>query len=244
LVQRAVKDHGKIAAARGRFVLSSLFAYAMREGWVGRNPVISVDDPGEGAQPRERVLSDVELGAVWNAASDDSEYGKISRLLILTAQRRQEVVSMSWDELDPQTGTWRIPGERAKNHRSHQLILPKAAWDLIKQVPHRHNIPFLSGDYRGFVSWSRSKDDLDERCKIKPWVVHDLRRTAATRMAELGVAPHVIDAVQNHVSGYKTGVRAVYIKSTYQKETAKALELWAGELRRVVSGKRRILIPA
>jgi integrase len=82
-----------------------------------------------------------------------------------------------------------------------------------------------------FQGWSNSKTSLDKRLKeagmTAPWRLHDLRRTAATRMADLGVQPHIIEAVLNHVSGHKAGVAGIYNRSTYAAEKKAALMLWA-----------------
>ena len=84
------------------------------------------------------------------------------------------------------------------------------------------------GSYSG---WSRAKEALDESAKVAPWTLHDLRRSAATRMADLGVGPHIIEAVLNHVSGHKSGVAGIYNRSTYAEEKRAALDLWASHLR-------------
>ena len=87
----------------------------------------------------------------------------------------------------------------------------------------------------GFSGWSRAKDALDEACGVKDWTLHDLRRTAATRMADLGVQPHVIEAVLNHISGHKAGVAGIYNRSTYAAEKRAALDLWAGHVKMIVA---------
>lgn len=235
-----VKEHGRISAARGRVALSSLFAWAMRKGHAPANPVIATDDPAAGAKPRERVLSDDELRQVWNAADDDSDYSRIIRLLILTGQRRQEVGSISWDELNADTGMWSIPGYRTKNHRSHQITLPATARAIIKQVPRRHQIPFLFGRDHGFVSWSMAKAAFDEKCKIEPWVIHDLRRTAASGMQRLGIRVEIIEKALNHTSGVFRGVTGVYHRDPMTEAVREALEEWSNHVRRVVTGKKRI----
>ena len=79
----------------------------------------------------------------------------------------------------------------------------------------------------GYSGWSRSKEALDAAAKVAPWTLHDLRRTAATRMADLGVEPHIIEAALNHVSGHKSGVAGIYNRSTYAAEKRAALDLWA-----------------
>ncbi len=87
----------------------------------------------------------------------------------------------------------------------------------------------------GYSGWSRAKKDLDEVAKVKPWRLHDLRRTCATGMADLGVQPHVIEAVLNHVSGHKAGVAGIYNRSTYAAEKRAALDLWAAHVQSITS---------
>ena len=87
----------------------------------------------------------------------------------------------------------------------------------------------------GYSGWSRSKEALDESAKLAPWTLHDLRRTAATRIADLGVQPHVIEAVLNHASGHKSGVAGIYNRSTYAEEKRAALDLWASHLQTVIA---------
>ena len=87
-----------------------------------------------------------------------------------------------------------------------------------------------------FSGWSKSKARLDRRCGVSGWTLHDLRRTAATGMAELGVAPHVIEAVLNHASGHKAGVAGVYNQARYANETRRALDLWGEHVAAIVAG--------
>jgi len=64
----------------------------------------------------------------------------------------------------------------------------------------------------------------------KPWRLHDLRRTAATMMAELGVLPHIVEAILNHVSGHKAGVAGIYNRARYENDRRAALQLWANKV--------------
>ena len=98
------------------------------------NPVIGTHKPGD-PQPRERVLNDTELVAIWRACKDD-DYGRIVRLLILLGTRRQ-VGGMRWSELDLDAGTWARPKERSKNHHADTVALPQAALDILRAVPQR-----------------------------------------------------------------------------------------------------------
>ena len=140
---RSSRTIAPIAAARARGALSALFAWAVGEGYAGQNAVIGTHRPDEETTSRDRVLTDAELVAVWNASRDD-DYGRIQiGPLILTGQRRDEIGAMAWSELDKKLGTWSIPETRTKNKRPHMITLPPMAWSIIKQVDQRDGIDCL-----------------------------------------------------------------------------------------------------
>lgn len=93
---------------------------------------------------------------------------------------------------------------------------------------------------RGFSGWSIAELQLDRRIaaepKAAPWQLHDLRRTAATRMADLGVLPHVIEAVLNHIGGHKAGVAGIYNRALYSAEKRQALDMWSAHLEALIAG--------
>ena len=256
-LREIIEENGPIAAARARAALSALFAWAVGEGYADQNVVIGTHRPDEETSSRDRVLADAELVEVWNACRDD-DYGRIIRLLILTGQRRDEVGAMAWSELDHEHGTWSIPESRTKNKRPHMITLPPLARSIIEKAERRKDLDCLFGrGGHGFGGWSKSKEALDRRvCEarkhaaqkareakpIAPWVVHDLRRTVATRMADLGVLPHVIEALTNHVSGHKGGVAGIYNRSSYEREVCAAMALWAGHVRSIVEGDARMIV--
>ena len=245
-------EQGAVSAARARTALSTMYNWAIREGPdIPANPVHGTNRP-EQPKSRVRVLSYGELAEIWQACGDD-DYGRIVRLLILTAQRRAEVGGMRWQELDTEAGQWFLPSARTKNHREHVLPLVR---DALALLPHcrtgRDHIfgdgPRREGDqHRGFSGWSKSKAALDARilaarkmvdAGAKPlshWTVHDLRRTAATVMADqLGVLPHIVEAILNHVSGHRAGVAGVYNRARYQAEMRQALERWGAYVSDIV----------
>jgi integrase len=230
-----------VAAARSRDALSALFAWSIAEGLCEHNPTIGTRHPDEGAKPRDRILANEELASIWRACGDD-DFGRIVRLLILTACRRQEVGGMRWSELDPQNGTWSIPAERTKNKRQHVLPLSGTAWAIITAVHHRPGNDHLFGR-RGFTSWLE-KAALDQRSGVTThWTLHDFRRTAATGLANLGIQPHVIEQILNHASGHKRGVAGIYNRSPYASEVRSALAVWADHVRALVDGGEHKIIP-
>jgi integrase len=151
------------------------------------------------------VLSDEELGRVIAAAREGGgAYGGIVELLALTAQRREEVAQMTWDELDLEKQVWAIPGTRAKNGKPHTLHLSDAAARVIRSRP-RTGLYVFGRSNKPLGGFSRAKEELDHRAKISNWRLHDLRRTAVSGMARLGVAPHVADKILNHTAGTISG---------------------------------------
>jgi integrase len=236
------RRYSKTTAAATRSALGAFFVWCLQTGLIESNPVVGTPPPAQVA-PRDRVLSNPELAAVWNAASDSGlgDFGKIIRLLILTGARRQEIGGMRWSELDDNAGTWIIPAVRSKNGKAHALPLPQAAWDIIKGVPLRVGRDQLFGEKSGggFCSWHIFKKPLDAKSGTTGWVIHDLRRTVATRLADIGVQPHIIEQILNHQSGHKRGPAGIYNRSTYEREVRATLALWADHVRALVAGEER-----
>jgi integrase len=230
--------HSSNTAGLARDALQAFFVWALQEGLVEHNPVIGTRRP-QRSRGRDRVLSDAELAAVWQAAGDD-DYGKIVRLLILTGARRDEIGGVRWSELDSGRGPWTLPGERAKNHTALTLPLPQAAWTIIDSLSRDTNPDHLFGT-RGFTAWSRPKAELDQRLggQVAPFQLHDLRRTAATKMADIGIQPHIIETILNHRSGHKSGIAGIYNRSRYEREVTIALAQWADHVRSLVEGGDR-----
>jgi integrase len=234
VVTTIAKERGPIAANRARATLSALFVWAIGEGLCDNNPVVGTNKQEENS--RSRVLSEAEAAAVWLAAPE-KDYGRIVRLLLLTGCRRDEIGSLRWSEIDLEARTITLPGERTKNGRPHVVPLSDSAIAIIAAIPRRDREHVFGQGRGGFSGWSKAKAALDESAKLKEaWTLHDLRRTAATIMADrLGVQPHIIEALLNHVSGHKAGVAGIYNLAAYEKEKAEALKLWASHLAAAVA---------
>ena len=209
---------------------------------------------------RERVLSVPELRIVLKAANRlDAPYRAFVNVLALCGQRRHETSIMRWAdlELEADNAVWYIPAEVTKNRRAHDVPLSPEVRDIIRSVPRivstherdggtvggQLSAHVFSGDGRNPVSgFSKIKARLDrlieeDRLANRPedppmahWTWHDLRRSAATGMADMGVAPHVIEAILNHVSGSKAGVAGIYNRGRYDDERRRALAAWSGLL--------------
>jgi integrase len=241
-IKAIVRSHGAAPADAARTWLSAMYVWAMKEGLCGErpfNPVVNTNAPTT-APPRDRTLTDSELAAIWSACGND-DIGRITRLLLLTGCRRSEIGGMRWTEIDMQRRVLVLPAERTKNHRAHTVALADAAIEIIRTVPRmlgRDTVFGGRGD--GFADWTRSKHALDAKLgdSVGEWRFHDLRRTAATRMADLGIAPHVIEAVLNHQSGHRAGVAGVYNRSRYESEIRLALDRWAERVAEIVDRPR------
>ena len=220
---------GPVARNRARSSLSRLFTWAMQEGFADRNPVGDTAKRVERA--RERVLSKDELQAIWDATDEPGDHNAIVRLLLLTGQRRQEVGGIGWHEVDLENALWTIPSERTKNRRAHEVPLSRLAMDVLAGFAEQVDRAFVFGIGEGpFSGWSRAKARLDQKSGVQNWTLHDLRRTFVTEIAEMGIQPHVIEAIVNHTSGHKAGIAGVYNKATYASEKRSALDRWSDEV--------------
>jgi len=223
---------------RFRSSLSAFFAWAIREGLTEVNPVTGTGMANEG-NGRDRVLIEPELAALLAALGDD-DFSDIVRLLVLTGQRREEIGGLKWSEIDRSVGQEMIvlSPDRTKNKRQHELPLSRQALDIIirrdpilmsrianRDLPIPDRSEFVFG--RRFTAWSKPKARLDRRLNGMTWRLHDLRRSAATHIAELGTMPHVIEAILNHQSGHKAGVAGIYNRARYQNDMRAALQNWA-----------------
>jgi integrase len=237
--------NGPVAANRTRASLAAFFAWGLREGLAEENPASFVSRRPE--RSRERVLSNEELSAIWRATAGGSDYAAVVRLLMLTACRGTEIGSLRWSEIVD--GNIALPAARTKNGREHIIPLAPAALDIITNRPRRPDRDYIFGRRHAtpFTGWSVSKTTLDQRIrdggvKVGTWTHHDLRRTVATRMAEIGIQPHIIEAVLNHVTGHKHGVAGIYNRSTYEREKATALAVWSEHLLTVVEDREQKVV--
>ena len=191
---------------------------------------------------RDRVLADVELHYLLRALDHEkSLFGPLIRLLLLTGQRRGEVAGMLWSELQDFNGDcplWEIPGHRNKNKHAHLVPVSPTVCRLLSDLPHVGDLVFTTTGDTPMSGFGKVKARLDARIDtlrnidslqpMAPWTLHDLRRTMVTVMNEkLGISPHVVEAVVNHMSGQaKAGVAGVYNRALYLKDRRQALRSW------------------
>jgi integrase len=236
-------------------VLSGFFGWARRGRLVSVNPAADLFKPRQG-KPRTRVLNsrlDVrradELRWFWQATGELGEpYSAVLRLLLVTGCRLSEVAWLSFDELSDDLQTIRLPGERTKNHRGHAIFLPELGRQLLAGVPRFAGCRyvFTVNGRTPFNGWGKLKDRLDaimarlakgergDDYQLEAWHLHDLRRSCATGMAGIGIAPHVIESALNHISGHKAGVAGIYNQEQYLEEKRIAWARWAQHVEAVV----------
>ena len=241
LLNSVAKDAGDVAANRLRAALAAFFGWVIREGVrLPEGNVASYTNKRE-EKSRERVLTDAELKAVWTACPDD-DFGAAVRLLILTGQRRSEIGLLRWDEVGDDQIV--LPGSRTKNGRTHVVPLTDQAQTILSRFRRDGRQSVFGRRGKGFGDWARGKAALDSCiAKVASWTLHDIRRTVATRMAELGVQPHIIEAVLTHVSGHKSGVAGIYNRASYDREKREALNLWAEHVMALVEGRKAAVLP-
>jgi integrase len=257
--------------ARGRKMadaLGAMFKWVMRN-WRSTmhdraNPCLEIDRP-HAPPKRSRVLNikpDVrgadELRWFWTACDAVGEpFGVVLRLLLLTGCRLNEIARMGPDELSDDQSMLRLPPERTKNSLEHHVPLPPLAQAILTGVKRVEGCKYVfSTNGKTPVSgWSKIKRRLDaamlaearkergEAAAIAPWRLHDLRRTAATGMHGIGIEPHIVEAVLNHISGAKAGVAGTYNVEQYAAEKKAALERWAAHIEGLVTGKRGEVVP-
>lgn len=236
-------DQDLPAAAQMRLaILKSFFGWAENKGLIPQSPVGNYN-PKLPKGKRERVLSDDEIRWLWKAAeAEHYPFKQFILLLLMTGQRRCEVAGIRYVEIAGDV--WTLPGSRAKNKRSHTIPLSDLASAVVQSCPrHMSGYAITCGD--GPISgFSKLKKRIDARMaeqagpgvEIRQWGLHDLRRTVATGMASLGIPPHVVEAVENRVSGIFSGVVGTYNRHDYLPEKREALQRWADHVAKIVAG--------
>ena len=247
----------RILANRVLSHLHRLCDWAVERGIITTSPVEKMKPPAAETS-RDRVLSDDELRMLWRATEDIGwPFEGFVKLLVLTAQRRDEVAGMTRSELDLPSKTWTLPRSRSKNDTEHTVPLSSAASAVIESLPQimsRQEFLFTTTGARPISGFSSAKTAIDARIlkslreeaeeagkpieeveALPRWTLHDLRRTAASGMARLGTPIHVVEAVLNHRSGTIRGVARIYNRYSYEPEKRQALEAWGRYVEALVS---------
>lgn len=245
LIDDKASTGAEIQANRLLAALKTCLNWAVEKDWISASPCEGLKPPTK-EKARDRVLSDDEIKLFWAATGELGwPFGPLFRLLLLTAQRRDEVGTIERPEIDLTKRLWAIPRHKAKNDQGHDVQLSDQAVDILRGVPHiMGNYVFSTNGKTPVSGFSRAKDRLDALMaetagkEIEPWILHDLRRTAATGMARLRIAPHVVDRILNHTSGTIRGVARVYNRFDYADERRTALEAWGRYVEVLIDGSR------
>lgn len=242
-------DRGAAIQANRTFeVVRKVFNWGMGRGLVDNNPCVGVKKPVKEIA-RERVLTDEELVDFWFGL-DDAPMSKLVRLAlrlqIVTLARKGEVVGAPWGEFDTAGKTWTVTAERSKNGRSHRVPLVDLALGLLEEIRETSGeSDWLFPSPRGKgaepingAAVSHAVRNSLKALRVADVTPHDLRRSGASKMAELGVPRLVIAKVLNHVSADR-GVTGVYDRHSYDAEKREALELWGRRLRTLLATRER-----
>ncbi len=232
LMDGAIERGAAYQANRIHANLRKLFNWCVERGIVEASAVAGIR-PQTREQARDRVLTDEEVLAVLKGSSQEPyPYGPFVSLLLATAQRRSEVSNMRWSQIDLEAKVWVIPADLAKNGKSHVVPLNDFAIRILQKLPRFADCDWVFTTTRRVPinGFSKALRQIQTISQTSDWRLHDLRPTATTGMARLGIAPHVVEKVLNHISGTISGVAAVYNRYGYDAERREALDKWGGFL--------------
>ena len=251
LLDGIIDRGGGLTANLTLAAVRKLFNWAVQRGIIETSPVAGIQAP-LAERSRDRILTDDEVRWFWKAcASIGYPFGRLAQVLLLTGQRRREVSGLSFGEIDLPNRLWVIPGERTKNGDPHEVPLSEPTLQIIEVVPRIKTAKayvFTTRAEKHVKGYSQAKAAIDKamllvarkesrKAEISRWTFHDLRRTAASGMARLGIALPVIEKVFNHSSGSFAGIVGVYQRHSFSDEKRKALDAWASFVISLIEGK-------
>lgn len=239
LLDEIVARGSPIMANRTLALVRKVFNWALSRDILENTPCLRIKPPAP-EKSRDRWLTDEEIRAVWEAFGAEPTAGPILKILLLTGQRRGEVTSMLWSEVDLEASIWTIPPEKSKNKLRHTVPLSTPVLEILGALPRKNEFVFPSPRRLcGHVNnLGKTLDRIEALSGVK-FHIHDLRRTCATGMARLGVSREVIAKVLNHVDRSVTGV---YERHGYEAEKRRALEKWADHVLRLVNSRTAAVI--
>jgi integrase len=240
--------------------LKTFFVWAVDQELIEASPAAAVKRPSKEVK-RDRVLTDWEIRAIWKACGELGAFGHAFRFMLATGQRRSEVGEMTWNEIERGKRIWALSRERTKADRAHEIPLSDLAMSIIDECPKIGSFVFSTGRSGAakagepaspvaISGWSKAKAALDKSAlekarviaieqgerppnTVEEWHLHDLRRTAATHMARIGIDRVVIAKVLNHA---ESDITAIYDRHRYDHEKRRALDLWGERLKVIVDG--------
>ena len=217
--------------------VKTFFNWCLEREYCRASPLARIRKP-KAPSAKERVLSDDELVAVWNATEDLGKYGTIVRLLMVTGQRRQQIACLHTSWVDFQRKIISFPADIMKNNRDHVLPFGTLTGYLLGPLLPNNGYFFSPPGLAGhpFSAWSKNKRALDQRLPdMDPWTLHDLRRTWSTNAARLDIAPHITDRVLSHVTGSLSPIARVYNRFRYENEMRDAVQRIESHILELVS---------
>ena len=247
-----IRDRGsQVMANRTLSLIKRIYNFGISRDVIEENPIRDLKNTRE--RSRDRVLSDKEIGVFWSRV-DDLPYSltlkSALKLILVTGQRPGEVIGAEWEDFDFENGVWNIPGEKTKNRLAHSVPLSTLAAEIIKDIPRHEGSRFLfpakSGSsidgskHMGVSSVSHAIRKHMEIFGEKSWTPHDLRRSAASGFAALGVSRLVVSKILNHKDRAITGV---YDRYRYMPEMRQGLESWSMKIIEIAEGRKGIVIP-
>jgi integrase len=241
----SIVDRGApIAANKTLAVVRKMYNFAIGRDIVETTPCAAVSAPSKTNQ-RDRVLSTEEIKAFWNnleKADMSKEVRLALKLQLLTSQRRGEIATISWNDVDLESGWWTIPAERSKNKLPHRVPLSPMAIEIVEELKELNKksdwlFPSPHGKKKPITADSITKalSRNIEKLKTEHFSPHDLRRSAATKMTSMGISRLVVSKILNHV---ESGITAVYDRHSYDQEKRYALDAWGRQLDTIIKGKK------
>ena len=226
-------NNGVVSADRALAVIRGICNwYATRHDDYSSPVVRGMRRTNPKARARSRILEDDELRALWATAEANGVFGALVRVALLTAQRREKIVSMRWEDIVD--GEWRIPASDREKNTAGALVLPQPVLDIIYAQPrfagNTYVFAGIGPNYIGGTSYRKAK--LDKQAGVFGWTLHDLRRTARSLMSRAGVRPDIAERVLGHAIA---GLGGVCDRHNYRDEKANALKTLAALIERIVN---------
>jgi len=244
LIDSIVARNSLIMANRTLACIRKMLNFAVERDIIENSPCHGIKLPAKEKQ-RDRVLTQAEIISFWygldNANVQITKEVKIAlRLLLVTAQRKGEILNVEWSELDLETGWWTIPKEKAKNELSHRVPLSKMAIELLKELQpltgaYKYLFPSRDNKEAHLTEWVLSgaiNKNFEQIGVAEKFTPHDLRRTAASHMTSMGISRLVVSKILNHA---ERGITAVYDRHSYDNEKRHALDSWGNQLNQMLN---------
>lgn len=234
----AIKARGTVTAALRAFATAKrFFGWAVAHRFIKTNPARDLPRPGA-ENPRDRVLDDGEIGAIWTACDAlGYPFGPLFQIMLVLGRREGSVARMKWADVDLDTALWTLPAGDDKSRAAHVVPLPRLAVRILKGVPRMADAEFVftTTGKTPVSGFSRAKAKLDQTSKVAGWVLHDTRRTCRTNLSRLGVLPEIAKLTIGHKV---QGIDRVYDRWAYLSERRAAIESWAKHLEQITKTKR------